>query len=281
MLKGGLVGFGAVAENAHVPAFAQAQGLSLVAVADPVRKSATLRSYPTFDAMVENERLDFVVICTPPSTHTALARKALALGLKVLCEKPLLEPVDGVSVVHNWAYAPIWRKAFELARKPRRVEIEVRRTRPSVSALPGDWRKDPKVSGGGILVDHGWHALYLVHRLLGPVELLSAKLEPAGGVDETATLELQGARIFLTWGAQERSNYARIDDIELRDDHILADGRRYDFPEKLSQGSAHPDWNSAMLPDILAEFEGRSTRTNDEAKFCASVINRCYGGVSV
>lgn len=288
MLKGGIVGFGAVAENAHLPAFEKAEGLSLVAVADPVRKSDRLRSYPGFDEMLAAETLDFVVICTPPSTHAPLARKALARGLKVLVEKPLLEPVPGVSVVHNWAYAPIWRKAFELAEDVRHAELHVLRTKPSVSALPGDWRKDLSVAGGGILVDHGWHALYLLRRLLpGRPSVESVRLERgASGADEEADVRLRfgpaTARLFLTWRAKERSNWALIKtasgDIELRDDHILAGGRRYDFPEKLSQGSAHPDWNAAMLPDVLAEFEGRSTRTNDEARFCADVIARCYAG---
>lgn len=293
MLKGGLVGFGAVAEKAHLPAFAKAEGLSLVAVADPARKAPNLNSYPGFDEMLAAEKLDFVVICTPPNTHAALARRALAEGLKVLVEKPLtldpreLDALRGVSVVHNWAYAPIWRKAFELGRGARHAEIHVLRTQPSVSALPGDWRKDLSVAGGGILVDHGWHALYLLRRLLGgraEVTGLNLKRAPSG-TDDEADLRLRfstgaTARIHLTWRAAERSNWALIKtdsgDIELRDDHILAAGKRHDFGEKLSQGSAHPDWNAAMLPDVRAEFEGRSTRSYDEARFCCEIISEAY-----
>ena len=61
----------------------------------------------------------------------------------------------------------------------------VLRTKPAVSAIPGDWRKDPAVSGGGILVDHGWHNFYLMRRLLGDeLELAQTVLHPAGAIDE-------------------------------------------------------------------------------------------------
>src|SRR5205085_2254815 len=100
----------------------------------------------------------------------------------VLCEKPfLLDPlvVDVVRArareaavalvpVDNWKYAPILRRATDALRAGaigtlRRVEIRTERLRAAATAETDgtNWRRDPLVAGGGILMDHGWHALYL------------------------------------------------------------------------------------------------------------------------
>ena len=66
----------------------------------------------------------------------------------------------------------------------RHAEIRVLRTRPSLSASPNDWRRDPAISGGGIFVDHGWHNLYLMRRLLGPkLSLVDVVLQPQSSAD--------------------------------------------------------------------------------------------------
>jgi predicted dehydrogenase len=172
----------------------------------------------------------------------------------------------------------------------RHAEIRVLRTRPSVSALPGDWRKDPAVAGGGILVDHGWHNLYLMRRLLGAqARLARAVLQPAGAVDESAAvlLEAPGASgtLFMTWKAAERSNAALVvgekGTAELRDDALVlrAAGREETirFPEKLSGGSAHPGWLADMWPAFAAECAGRGRGENlDEAGFCLETIRAAY-----
>src|SRR5205823_1701363 len=98
-----------------------------------------------------------------------------------LCVKPfLLDPLmldvvrvraleAGVAVVpvHNWKYAPIIRAATDVLRSGaigplQRVEIETSRLRAAPTAVGStNWRRDPAIAGGGILMDHGWHAVYL------------------------------------------------------------------------------------------------------------------------
>src|SRR3989344_4948161 len=51
------------------------------------------RAYADLEALLEVESLDAVSICTPRGLHYDQARRCLAAGLHVLCEKP---------VVHNW-----------------------------------------------------------------------------------------------------------------------------------------------------------------------------------
>lgn len=255
--------------------------------------------------------LDALIVATPPLYHADAVLDGLRSGLDVLCEKPLtLDPgaiaairaeaaarARAVYSVNNWAYSPQWSRLLETASSGalgalRHAEIRVLRTKPSVSALPGDWRKDPAVAGGGILVDHGWHNLYLMRRLLGPeTRHVSAALMPEGAVDEVATVLFAApaatGTMHLSWKASERSNAALVVGergcAELRDDvlTIRADGTEETvrFAQKLSAGSAHPDWLEAMWPAFEAERAGRGRGENlAEAAFCLESIRAAYAG---
>lgn len=48
------------------------------------------RAYADPDALLERERLDALAILSPPESHRGYLERALAAGLHVLCEKPLL-----------------------------------------------------------------------------------------------------------------------------------------------------------------------------------------------
>ncbi len=269
------------------------------------------RVYAALDELLSAEKsLDALVVCSPPKYHAGAVLAGLRAGLHALCEKPLtldaaaLEAMRAESTarglcvytVNNWAYAPQWSRLLEEAAGGRlgairHAEIRVLRTKPSASALPGDWRKDPAVAGGGVLVDHGWHNLYLMRRLLGPeLELVSSVLQPAGSVDEIADLLLRApgasGAIHLSWRAGERSNSAfvagEMGTAELRDDVLVvkSDGveESVRFPEKLSAGSAHPEWLAAMWAAFEAECAGRDRGRNlAEAAFCLRAIRAAYG----
>jgi predicted dehydrogenase len=315
----GLVGFGAIAENAYLRAL-RGMGVVVAAVAEvsETRRNAASHSLPaaniysTHAKMLSTEKgLDALIVATPPLYHADAVLAGLESGLHILCEKPLtLDPLAletiraeseshclAVYSVNNWAFSPQWSRLLEIAANGhlgtlRHAEIRVLRTKPSIPALPGDWRRDPTVAGGGILVDHGWHNLYLMRRLLGPkTRLVSAVLSPDGAVDEIATALFcaPGATgtMHLSWKAGERSNSAFISGeqgtLELRDDLLIvktAGGEEtIRFSEKLSAGSAHPEWLLAMWPSFEAECSGRGRGDNlAESAFCLESIRTAYGG---
>lgn len=51
------------------------------------------------DALLARVRPEAVLVCTPPSTHLDVARRALAAGCHVFCEKPLAASMDGVDAL--------------------------------------------------------------------------------------------------------------------------------------------------------------------------------------
>ncbi|MBI4061439.1 MAG: Gfo/Idh/MocA family oxidoreductase [Elusimicrobia bacterium] len=306
-----------IAERAHLPSL-RALGVAVNAVAEPssIRREAarrmlpSARVYETHEALLAGETaLDALVVCSPPRHHAGAVLAGIRAGVHVLSEKPLtLDPEALAAIrlesiarnvcvytVNNWAFSPQWLRLLEVAASGRigairRAEIRVLRTRPSVSALPGDWRTDPAISGGGILVDHGWHNLYLMRRLLGDgLELEEIDLRPAGAVDEVAAARFRApgasGEVLLSWRADERSNSAFVEGghgaAELSDDLLTVKAGGLEettrFPEKLSSGSAHPDWLAAMWPAFENECAGRGRGENlSEAAFCLKTIRAAY-----
>src|SRR5918911_4225468 len=191
MLRGALIGVGNVAVHGHLPGWLSRQGVEIVAGTDlrPARRLEfhsrlpQARWYDSVDELLTGEALDFVDISTPPATHAALIRSALEHGLHVLCEKPLVCKPEDLSAlvrlaaeadlvlyaVHNWLHAPVVRKVRDLARQGaigqvKRCLWQTLRTQPAAAAdaQAGNWRLDPAMAGGGILVDHGWHVFYVL-----------------------------------------------------------------------------------------------------------------------
>jgi predicted dehydrogenase len=320
MLNGAIVGFGNVAQFGHYPSYASRTDVRIVAVVDAAagrRDVATsldpsLRTFGSLDEMAGAVAVDFVDICTPPALHIAPMRFAIGRGWHVLCEKPLLlhqsefdevresASVAGVAVVpvHNWRYAPILRRAAELLRggsigQLRRVEITTLRVRDAAVADDSqpNWRRDPALSGGGILMDHGWHAIYLALGWFDErPERVEAELHraPRAAAEDEATLNLTfaagTATIVLSWNATVRANTIRLrgegGEILINEDTLQLGGTTERFLPALSAGSHHPDWFAAMLPDVLAAFgDPESARPKfEEAAACFEIIQRAYAG---
>src|SRR5260221_121825 len=90
----GIIGLGR-AGSVHCAAGTSTPGMDVAAVCDPypeVRGAAAragIAAYADVTCMLDAERLDAVIICTPPAHHAAIAIECLDRGLHVLCEKPL------------------------------------------------------------------------------------------------------------------------------------------------------------------------------------------------
>jgi len=88
-VKLGLVGYGAIARAQHEPAIAAADGIELVALADPAAKHDRLPVYPTLAAMLDaHPEITAVSLCQPPIARYAAACEAIAAGRHVMLEKP-------------------------------------------------------------------------------------------------------------------------------------------------------------------------------------------------
>jgi predicted dehydrogenase len=319
MRRGALIGFGNVAAHGHLPGWRRRADVDLVAVADveAPRRRAAARALPraarhaSAEDLLGRTGLDFVDICTPPSTHAALIEAALARGVHVLCEKPLVgSPADlrrlaglaaarnlALHTVHNWHQAPIVRRTQALIADGAVGEVSgvvwhTLRTGPAAVAGGRTWRVDPALAGGGVLTDHGWHVSYIVQRWIGHAPLaVSAALETrrhhAFAVEDTASLQVTypaaKADILLTWAADARRNWAEVSGttgvLQLHDDTIVWQSRRtgeeqrWVCPPPLSDGSQHPDWFDGVAAEFAQAMTAPDTAAGNlaEAWWCAAV----------
>lgn len=318
MLKGAIIGFGEVAEKAHVPAWKESKAFSIIAVVDekPERLELAaqyfpgIKKYTSIEQLLHSEHhLDFVDIATPPFLHTHQAVLSLQHRCHVLCEKPLalnLKDCESLRAqaraqdrvifnVHNWKYAPLFLQAAQLIDSGAigavtHVELHTLRERPARDAGEGNWRTNRLISGGGILVDHGWHNFYLLQRMIqAEPKAVSARLviPRHEAVEEEAACIIEYpqcfAVLYLSWRAPYRSNwgiiYGTTGTLEIRDDLILltrkdAPQQKFEFAQKLSQGSAHPDWFKAMIEDFEAEITKPKIRYQNlhEAETCLTLL---------
>ncbi len=316
--RGAFIGFGNVAANGHLPGWLGRTDVEIVAASDATagRREVFLAACPKGswfdnpDDLIAAGGIDFVDICTPPGSHAALIGRALDANLHVLCEKPLVTRAEDalalaevrrgrvVHTVHNWLEAPICRMVSELVAAGilgniRRIEWQTLRTQPAVTvAVKGaeNWRVDPAMAGGGILFDHGWHALYCVLRWAGQApEAVSARLETRKfrewPLEDTATVDLDfgkaTGRVYLTWTADLRANKLEIEgsNANLRIDGpdvvLMAgtDEQRFACPPALSEGSHHPDWFDGVAGDFLQAIDKGGEGNLREALLCARLID--------
>jgi predicted dehydrogenase len=107
------IGTGWWATSAHLPSLAHYPDADLVAIADPDEQRLNqagdafdiVRRYTSPEAMLDNERLDGVIVATPHATHHDLARLVLARGLGLMLEKPMVLRASQARELHALALA--------------------------------------------------------------------------------------------------------------------------------------------------------------------------------
>jgi predicted dehydrogenase len=201
-LRGAIIGYGFIAGQGHAPTYSKhmvnGRGAEITAVADicEARRQAAHQRFPS--ARIYNDHvslltaeatnLDFVDISTPPAHHAEIAHAALALGLHVLCEKPMatsgvdasemlrhaLEARRVIFPCHNYKHAPVIKVVRGILDEGvigpvHLVTMQTFRNTHAKGAKEWrpDWRRERALSGGGIAMDHGSHTFYLAFDWMG------------------------------------------------------------------------------------------------------------------
>jgi predicted dehydrogenase len=196
-IKVGLLGGGGIVD-AHIRGYrAYADAIEVIAVADVVEETARRRAaelgaaaYTDFRQMILEAELDAVDICLPHHLHAEAIVIAAQAGKHILCEKPLCltvlqadevrEAVSAAGVTlmcaHNQLYLPAVAKAKQLLDDGVLGTVyEVRITDSFYNDFDPQnmgWRASAATSGGGELMDTGYHPTYLMLHFAGgsPVE---------------------------------------------------------------------------------------------------------------
>jgi predicted dehydrogenase len=236
VLRVGIVGCGNIAARAHIPAWERCRDLArVVAVADPseharnhvgdlVGLSSADRHTDPGD-LITRDDIDIIDVCTPQAFRRDVLVDAAAAGKHILCEKPLATtPADadravqaadasGVvfAIMHNYLTTPEMIAVRDVLNSGTLGDIRT----ATVNFLgvvhepgaAGDWRHDPGLSGGGVLIDM-LHGVYVLEALLGqPLERVSAHVSASDGarVEDQAMCRFETAHrvglVNIAWGA--------------------------------------------------------------------------------
>ncbi|HEY4240960.1 MAG TPA: Gfo/Idh/MocA family oxidoreductase [Kofleriaceae bacterium] len=190
----GIVGCGLIS-SAHIRAWQKTPGFTVHGVIDTNREQANNRAkefgvgnvYDQLDQLIGE--CDVVDVCTPPSSHAAIAEQALAGKRHIVMEKPVVTKVADwdrlsarvtetnakLAVIHNAKFLNGMQTAKKWVTEGRigdiiRIQREFLTHESSDRMLVGDKHWSHKLPGGR------WfetlpHELYLTHWFVGPLAL--------------------------------------------------------------------------------------------------------------
>jgi D-galactose 1-dehydrogenase len=175
----GIVGFGKIARDQHVPAILADGRFTLHSIADTAAGAAPVRKYANVEALIAaDDAPAAVAICTPPQARHAVARHALERGRHVLLEKPPAATVAELMELRALAESSrstlfcAWHSQFAPAVAPAREWLEGR----TLQSVRITWREDVRAwhpgqrwlweSGGFGVFDPGINAFSVAARIL-------------------------------------------------------------------------------------------------------------------
>jgi predicted dehydrogenase len=180
----------------HLDSYKKNTSCQVVAVADTDFAKAEAfaaevgaRAYRSHAEMIGNESLTGVSVCTLPVTHRDIVVDVLGAGIHVLCEKPLTISLEHAREMVDAAQEKdlLLLTAFKF-----RFYDEVLRAKDLIDRgsfgkilsfrlmfggyidMAGSWYSRKELSGGGIIMDNGPHALDLIRFLLGEIRKIAA-----------------------------------------------------------------------------------------------------------
>ena len=196
-LKTAIVGVGKVTDI-HAAALSRLGESQFTAVCSSKRDKAEafagkygIKGYTDVADMVQKERIDAAIICTPHPFHRAPAIAAMEAGANVLIEKPFassLEDCDamlataekykkqiGVICQRRW-YRPVQRvkEAIDAGKigQPVFGTVNMLGWRDQNYYKSDPWRGSWKDEGGGVLVNQAPHQLDLLRWFMGEIDEL-------------------------------------------------------------------------------------------------------------
>jgi predicted dehydrogenase len=236
----GLIGCGQIAQT-HLEALKNTPEVKLACLYDinSILLNETAKKYNvkpalSVDEMLLDPSIEAVIICTPPTYHFDLMKKALLANKHILCEKPFTIRTKDSEKIQRMASAA--NKIVMMASKFRFVQDVMEAKKLIENKTIGDvilfeiifcsivnmekrWNSNPAISGGGVLIDNGSHAVDIIRYLVGPIKNVYTQVGKKAqntSVEDTTRLHFESERgvigsVDLSWSLYQNTPvYANI-----------------------------------------------------------------------
>jgi len=218
----GVVGAGAIAQVAHLPALSKLKGAELVSLCDFDRPKAHQLAdrfgipnvFTDIEDLLSGPGLDAVIIMTPNHLHEPHVLSALQAKMHVLCERPLALAARGidriltaaaradrmVAVGNNHRFRTDVQAASAFLRSGELGALAaIRGGHYQLKRVAEGWRFRKAESGGGVLMEHGLPILDLALWLADFPEVQrvtahAVRSRGAGAVEDSMLATLECAR---------------------------------------------------------------------------------------
>src|SRR3972149_4351387 len=198
-VKIGIIGAGVISDG-HLAGLKKIPGAEIAGIADPNEKTLLNQSVKfeikrretDYRALLDDKEIDMVYICVPHYLHCKMTKEAFSAGKHVFCEKPLAMNAKEAEemiragknakkrlfVAENHRFIPENIKIRELIK-----EGEIGKPFMCLSCFIGDetkrmndpqnWKGTKEKSGGGVIIDNGFHMIDTLISFFGDIESVS------------------------------------------------------------------------------------------------------------
>ncbi len=143
--------------------------------------------FGSYDSAITSDKIDVILVATPPDTHLDLTIKAVKSGKHVIVEKPpFFKSTDfdqvkiemektgvQVMVAENYFYKPVLIRLRELLATDLIGDVKFMYFNSTKTQTQEDWRNESKVAGGGALFEGGIHWINFISNLGMPIKKIT------------------------------------------------------------------------------------------------------------
>lgn len=236
----GIIGCGQIAQ-AHLEALKNVPEIKPSCIFDinsealkTTAEKYAIKPMLSIDEIMNDSSVEALIVCTPPATHFELMKQVLGAQKHILCEKPFTICTEESEKIRRMAHQA--NKIIMMASKFRFVQdvMEAKKLIEnncigdvilfeiifcSIVSMEKRWNSDPSISGGGVLIDNGSHAVDIIRYLMGPIKKVYAQVGKKSQrtiVEDTARLHFESetgviGSVDLSWSLYQNTPvYANI-----------------------------------------------------------------------
>jgi len=240
---------------------------------------AGINVYEDYNRLFDNEILDAVIVCTPPTLHFPIVKKAGLKGIHVFCEKPFTTKLDlakelshlfeSKGLQNQVGYVNRFNDVFRTVKQYLDKGIigkiilfkSEMYSRTITKSDEGKTWRDSRENGGGAVIDMAAHAIDLVNYLVGKpdkvtgVSLTSIFSQNVEDAVNATFLYKNGISGTLNVNWSDESYRKPTNKIEVfgSQGKILADqhGIKIFMKKSLPAYNLHDGWNTIYITDVF------------------------------